>query len=144
MTSFRRHLTYANVMATLAVVIAVAGIPSAVAITANKVKKNAVGTKQLKNGSVTAAKLADGNVTAAKLAGVRVVSATASTPSPSGTDAACDAGEKLLGGGAITQGGALIASSPVTQLSPPRWNSNSSGGPTTAAFALCLRTTPGG
>ena len=57
MTAPRKHMTYANVVATLALIVAVAGIPSAVAIT-SKLKKNSVGTKQLKKGSVTASKLA--------------------------------------------------------------------------------------
>ena len=74
-------MTYANVVATLALIVAVAGIPSAVAIT-SKLKKNSVGTKQLKKGSVTANKLArgavtnpkiaDGSVTGPKLTGTRI------------------------------------------------------------------------
>lgn len=49
----RGRLTYANVMATLAVFLVLAGG----AYAATRLPKNSVGTKQLKNGSITLAKL---------------------------------------------------------------------------------------
>jgi hypothetical protein len=57
-------LTYANVMATVAVFIALGGVGYA----ATRVPKNSVGTGQLRNKAITAAKIRDGAVTAAKLA----------------------------------------------------------------------------
>jgi hypothetical protein len=152
MTSFRRHLSYANVMATIAVVIAVAGIPSAVAITTSRVKKNSVGAKQLKKGSVTAdklapgavtdAKIADGNVTASKLAGIHLV---ADNRAPgSGTLATCQAPERLLSGGATTEGGTLSASQPeLTSPTVNQWTSAGTGGSASNGYALCLKNTPG-
>jgi Collagen triple helix repeat (20 copies) len=50
----RRHLTYANVAATLALFLALGGA----AYAATQLPKNSVGTKQLRNGAVTAAKIA--------------------------------------------------------------------------------------
>jgi hypothetical protein len=55
MKRFVPRLTYANVVATLALVIAVGG---ASAFAASKLPKNSVGTKQIKKGAVTPAKLA--------------------------------------------------------------------------------------
>ncbi len=60
---FRPKLTYANVVATLALFIALGGASYA----AIKLPKNSVGTKQLKKNAVTTAKLKKGAVTAAKL-----------------------------------------------------------------------------
>jgi hypothetical protein len=58
-------LTYANVVATLALFIAVGG---ASAFAASQLKKNSVGTKQIKNSAVTAAKIKNGAITGAKVA----------------------------------------------------------------------------
>ena len=140
MTSLRGKLSYANVVATLALVLAVAGIPSAVAITANKVKKNAVGTKQLKNGSVTAAKLANGNVTASKLAGARVVTRT----DPGlGSRVACQAPERLVAGGAKATGDAVTLSIPDSS-DPNAWFAGVGlGGTSATAYAVCLKDSPG-
>ena len=61
----QQHLTYANIVATLALFIAVGG---ASAFAATQLKKNSVGAAQLRRNSVTAVKIKDGSVTAAKLA----------------------------------------------------------------------------
>jgi hypothetical protein len=50
----RRHLTYANVAATLALFLALGGA----AYAATQLPRNSVGTRQLRKGSVTAAKIA--------------------------------------------------------------------------------------
>jgi hypothetical protein len=60
-----KHLNYANVVATIALFIAVGG---ASAFAATQLKKNSVGAAQLRRNSVTAMKIKDGSVTAAKLA----------------------------------------------------------------------------
>jgi hypothetical protein len=57
-------LTYANVMATLGVFIALGGVSYA----ATSLAKNSVGPAQLRKGAVTGAKIKDGAVTTAKLA----------------------------------------------------------------------------
>jgi hypothetical protein len=57
------RLTYANVMATIAVFVALGGASYA----ATSLAKNSVGSKQIKNGAVTGAKIKNGAVTAAKI-----------------------------------------------------------------------------
>jgi hypothetical protein len=64
MKYLRRRLTYANVVATLALFLAVGG---ATAFAASQLGKNSVGSKQLKKNSVTAAKIKNGAVTQAKI-----------------------------------------------------------------------------
>jgi len=59
----RPRLSYANVMATIAVFIALGGS----AYTATKLKKNSVGTKQIKSNAVTTAKIKKSAVTGAKI-----------------------------------------------------------------------------
>jgi hypothetical protein len=66
----KARLTYANVMATIAVFIALGSGAYAV-----KLKKHSVGTKQLKGRAVTERKIADSAVTAAKLAAAAVTAA---------------------------------------------------------------------
>lgn len=63
MSRLRGKLSYANVMATVAVFIALGGS----AYAATELKPNSVGTKQLKNGAVTGEKLQDGSITGSKL-----------------------------------------------------------------------------
>jgi hypothetical protein len=139
MTSQRKHLTYANVVATLALIVAVAGIPSAIAIT-SKLKKNSVGTKQIKNGSITAAKIADGNVTGPKLAPITVEQALRT-----GIDAQAGCptvGQRLLGGGAEAVNGGSLTASAAANGTAAVWTVGSFGSPTTFAQALCLSGTP--
>lgn len=151
MAQFKNHLTYANVVATLALIVAVAGGSTAIAVS-SKVKKNSVGTKQLKKGSVTLAKLADGavtsakiadgNVTASKLASIRV-DVDSRTPASVGL-ATCHAPERLLGGGATETGGTLAVSAPDTSgTNPSQWDGGGTSGTSAAAYALCLKDTPG-
>ena len=59
-----RHLTYANVVATLTAFVVFAG---GAAIAANQLAKNSVGKRQLKANSVTTAKIKKGAVTRAKI-----------------------------------------------------------------------------
>jgi hypothetical protein len=73
----RPKLTYANVTATLALIIAVGG---ASAFAATQLPKNSVGSKQLKSNAVTTAKIKDGAVTGSKvnLASLGTVSSASS------------------------------------------------------------------
>jgi hypothetical protein len=80
MHRIRGKLTYANVMATIAVFIALGGASYA----AVKLPKNSVGTKQLKSGAVTGAKIKQGSVTAANIA-PGVLAQPAIDPSKLGT-----------------------------------------------------------
>ena len=63
MKNLRSKLTYANVMATVAVFIALGGASYA----ATQLPKNSVGTKQLKKNSVTSVKIKKQAITAAKV-----------------------------------------------------------------------------
>jgi hypothetical protein len=65
MNRLRSKLTYANVVATVALFLVIAG---GSAFAASNVGKNSVGAKQIKNGAVTAAKIGNGAVTEAKIA----------------------------------------------------------------------------
>lgn len=62
--AFRSRLTYSNLIATMALFIALGGI----AVAATKLPRNSVGTKQIKRRAVTSAKLAPKSVIAGKLA----------------------------------------------------------------------------
>lgn len=64
MKRLRSRLTYANVIATIALFIAVGG---ASAFAAGQLGKNTVGAQQLKKNAVTAAKIKNGAVTGAKI-----------------------------------------------------------------------------
>lgn len=81
MKAIRRHLTYANVMSSLAVFLLLGGAGAyaaskkigsnqikSSAVTRAKIKNGAVSAEKLKNGAVTAERLADGAVGNAKLA----------------------------------------------------------------------------
>ena len=59
----RKRVTYSNVIATMALFIALGGV----AVAATKLPRNSVGTKQLKRGAVTSAKLGKKSVIAGKL-----------------------------------------------------------------------------
>jgi hypothetical protein len=128
-----RKLTYANVMSTIAVVIALAGGSTAVAVTVNASKKSDVNKKgNVRAGRVTTPKLADAAVSAPKLGSVRVVQASGS---PFAT-AVCSSGERLLGGGGDTTVPAdLVASRPEGN----GWTAAVDGAFGVTAYALCLR-----
>src|SRR5262245_4853144 len=64
MRRIRSKLTYANVMATIAVFLVLGG---GAAVAAGGLGKNTVGAKQLKKNAVTAAKIKKGAVTGAKI-----------------------------------------------------------------------------
>jgi len=76
------HLSYANVVATLALIVAISGGATAVAITASK---NSVTTKSIRKGAVRAKALGP------------VVERTVTGPVQA--TARCQKGERLLGGG---------------------------------------------
>lgn len=70
MARLRRHLTYANVAASLALFVALGGVGWAAAtlpknsVGSAQIKKNAVTASKIKSGSVTGAKVKDGSLTA--------------------------------------------------------------------------------
>lgn len=127
MHHLRRHLTYANVAATLALVFAVAG--GATAIAGGKAAKNSVASSSIK----------PHNVTASDLAGIRVVQVTGQFSA----FAPCSRRERLLGGGGnpVAPAGPLGVSRPGNN----GWFVEQGSGPGSAlmaAYALCLRAKP--
>jgi hypothetical protein len=65
--TYRKHLTYANVMATVAVVLAL-GVSTSYAAEKVKLPKNSVSAKQIKSNAVRADEIQDGAVGAAEIA----------------------------------------------------------------------------
>ncbi len=88
LTAVRQRLTYSNVIATMALFIALGGVAVAAGL-----PKNSVGPKQLKRGAVTAAKIRKQAVTSAKLAPQSVIN---------GKLAANSVGPGNIGNGAVT------------------------------------------
>ncbi len=151
----RAKLTYANVMATIALFVALGG--GAVAATKNSAtsaKKVKIGTKQLKNGSVTIDKLAAGAVTTPKLAddsvsagklqagavGARQLALiqVAQNSGTTGATAGCPQGTRLLSGGAFSLNGSLYATAPSLDPVVSIWQASAQGATATTAYALCL------
>jgi hypothetical protein len=123
----RRHLSYANVMSTLAVFLVMGGSAYAVAkksVGTKQLKANAVSSKKIKNGAVTGPKIAAGAVTGAGLT-VTTTQVTGTTlpttGSVGGGTATCPAGKKAIAGGGLSDpanNGAYIEDSrPVTSTS---------------------------
>jgi len=127
MRRIKSHLSYANVAATLALLIAIAGGTTAIA-----------GSKAPKN-SVVSSSIKPFNVTARDLAGIRVVEVDAQFSA----FARCAQGERLIGGG----GSSIPAGFPDLAVSRPNsngWLVQQGDGPNTlmAAYALCLKRKP--
>ncbi|HYZ29376.1 MAG TPA: hypothetical protein VE570_10000 [Thermoleophilaceae bacterium] len=102
----RPHLTYANVIATLALFIALGGSGYA----ATQLSRNSVGTRQLKANAVTGSKVRDDSLTGADIneaslatdVAVSYKTATATAPASSAANAAtatCDSGQQVVAGG---------------------------------------------
>jgi hypothetical protein len=117
------RLSYANVTATLALIAAVAGGTTAIAV--SNAPRN----------SVTSSSIKPYNVTARDLAGIRVVQAVARGTAT----ASCARGERLLGGGAS---GDLAGSFPSSNGNS--WVGVVSGptGQDATVYALCLKRKP--
>jgi hypothetical protein len=128
MRRIKRHLSYANVAATLALLIAIAGGTTAIA--GGRAAKNSVASSSIK----------PFNVTARDMAGIRVVEAS----NPVNAVARCSRSERLLGGGGspVPPGGPMGASHPANN----GWFVQQGTGPedaVVAAYALCLKAKPG-
>jgi hypothetical protein len=132
MNTLGRKLTYANVVATLALVIAVAGGSTAIAVSASK-SADVTPKGKIRAGRVTTTKLADGAVTATKVGAIDIVQASG----PGGTPVTCPAGERVLAGGGQPGGTASLA------FSIPQGNGWVAGPTNPAAgitvYALCLK-----
>jgi hypothetical protein len=133
MHRFRRHLSYANVMSTLALIIAVAGIPTAVAVTVQASKSSDVNKKgNIRASRVTTDKLADSNVTASKLAGIQTVQSTGG----GSATANCPAGTRVLSGGGTAF---PLNNSTPSGLGGQGNGWSVSGGGQVTVYALCLK-----
>lgn len=118
MERLRGKLTYANVVATLALFLVLAG---GSAFAAGKLAKNSVGTKQIKKDAITAAKIKNGAVTGAKVApgsigGANInLSSLGTVPSAVRADTATSAANagnaQTLGGKSAAQ---LVAASKIS------------------------------
>jgi hypothetical protein len=111
----RARLTYANVMATLAMFLVLGGATAWAAlgkntvgtkqlknnaVTVKKIKNNAVTTAKIKNNAVTTAKIKDGAVTGAKVN----LGSLGKVPSAASADTATSAGNaNTVGGRTVTQ-----------------------------------------
>jgi hypothetical protein len=84
MRAVRTHLSYANVVATLALILAVGG---ASAFAATQLAKNSVGTKQLKKNAVTGEKVKNGSLAGADIGGPVQSATTATTANTASTAA---------------------------------------------------------
>jgi hypothetical protein len=95
----RRRLTYANVMATIAVFLCLGG---ATAVAAGQLAKNSVGPRQLKANSVTTGKLANNSVNGAKVVNGSLTGADINIGAlgnvPSATTAASAGNSNTVGG----------------------------------------------
>jgi len=78
----RPRLTYANVMATIAVFVALGGVSYA----AMKLPKNSVGSKQIKKNAVVGAKIKNGTITGAKIANGTITGTNIKAGSLTGSD----------------------------------------------------------
>jgi hypothetical protein len=132
----RTKLTYANVVATLALIVAVAGGSTAIAISS----KQKISGKLIKPGTITTKQLKDGSVTGPKLATIDRIAATG--PAIVGEKADCPQGSKLISGGAVAFG----STDGITRSDPSdvseTWRGASAAGQSTV-IAMCLRSTPG-
>jgi hypothetical protein len=138
MHRLRPRLSYANVVATLALIVAVAGIPAAVAVTKSSSKSDVSKKGNIRAGRVTTPKLADAAVTSPKLGGIDLVEATDSQTAK----AICPPGERVLGGGGEIASGGAPALAESRPLGSNIWLAVQNGGSGTAtvtAYALCLQ-----
>jgi hypothetical protein len=156
MRRIRSHLTYANVMSTIAVfgVLAGGGAYAASkigtsdiengAVTAKKLHKRAVTKKKLKNRAVTKAKLGDRAVRARNLGPIKVVSETLTVPNADNGQVAafCPEGTRRVGGGAASQvfGLPISGSRPTGTTGWDAFLRNDTGMPRDlTAYVLCLK-----
>jgi hypothetical protein len=105
----RKHLSYANAAATLALVLAIAGGSTAIAVTVNASKKSDVNKK---------GKIRAGRISAPKLASIRLESKAfpdAGT-APGEVSLGCQPGERLITGGASVPPGVDPATATQNKL----------------------------
>ena len=142
-TKLRRHLTYANVTATIALIAAVGGGTTAIALQG----RNTVGTKDIKPGHATGNDLSEIRVVR-KLGTVNDTSGPGDNWSGGFVVARCPKGTRLLSGGGrvdpLSSGrGALTRSEPKGNGWLVTANQDTGQPATIRATALCLKRRPG-
>lgn len=105
MKQLRKHLTYANVMSSIAVFLILGG---GAALAASQLAKNSVGSKQLKKNAVTAAKIKRNAVTTAKIRNRAVTGAKIDLATLGTVPSAVHAGAADSAGNANTVGGSSL------------------------------------
>jgi hypothetical protein len=112
----RQHLTYANLMSSLAVFLVLAG---GTAFAASQLGKNSVGSKQIKKNAVTAAKIKKDAVTGAKIKNGAVNGAKVDEASlgqvPSAAVAGTAASANAVNGQSVVKIFKLLSQSPAPQ-----------------------------
>jgi hypothetical protein len=129
----RNRLTYANVMATLAVAIAIAGGTAAVA-----------GVRVAPKNSVTTKSIRAFNVTARDLTGLSLVKQQQSFTKPgvAAATAVCSGGSRLISGGGGVVGGLVTNSAPAGNAWSVAGEGSDAGTATVSSFAICLANKP--
>ena len=129
----KHHLSYANVMSTIAVALALAGGTTAVAISASGKNSDVNRKGNIRAARVTSAKIADGAITATKLGAVELVQRNF----PGGGTVSCPSGERLLSGGGQPSG---VTSAYSSYPDGNGWTFTTTGGAASVTlFALCLK-----
>jgi hypothetical protein len=127
----RTKLTYANVVATLALIVAVAGGSTAIAISS----KQKISGKLIKPGTITTKQLKDGSITGPKLARIDRISVPGAVGTT--TPAQCPQGSVLISGGVSSS--SSVTGSTASEVSESWLGSSSAGQP--VVTAMCLRAT---
>jgi hypothetical protein len=138
MDRLRRHLSYANVAATLALVIAIAGGTTAIAIN-RTAPKNSVTSKSIRPFNVTARDLT-------RLIEVRSQTTFSDPGPPDGTfssasaTAPCPGGTRVISGGGVVDSNfaALVGSNPISEGWVVSAKADGANQATITAIARCL------
>ena len=121
----KSHLSYANVVATVALAVAVAGIPTAVAITKASKKSDVNKKGNIRAGRVTFREDRRRQRYSIEAGRNRVIQASGSVGS---AEAKCPAGERLIGGGGRASSGTSTLSLSMPQAATTGGTSAPLGG----------------
>ena len=133
MSAIRSRLTFANVMASIAVFgVLAGGAYAAATIGPNDIKKDAVRTKHIKNGEVGARDLN---------AVVKRSDSSVGSATPRTTSVSCESGEQVVGGGGGIPSPGTAHTLARSEPSTNGWSvtAHGSGTWTLQVYALCLQ-----
>jgi hypothetical protein len=123
MDRVRNRLSYANVMATVAVFVALGGVSYA----ATQLPKNSVGAKQLRKNAVTGAKVKDGSLKKADFGASQLPTGATGPVGPAGPDSSSKSVEMAVfkdgpsaanGTQAFAPSGVSVANDPIVMVAP--------------------------